>query len=132
MCKLNNIKDKDFIVYRIPYENYVGVTTDIRKRILKHKSRSKFNCDDTYIIKTFSNLKDALDFELKMQDHYNCKKGVRNQTGGKNPTARICLHKTTGVYYDTIKEACYALGINYSLMRHIIKNSNNKFNLIRV
>ena len=43
MCKLNNIKDKKFLVYRIVKDNYVGITSDLHKRLLKHRSRSKYD-----------------------------------------------------------------------------------------
>lgn len=132
MCKLNNISGKEFVVYFLPKENYVGVTTNLHKRILKHKSRSKFKTSDVVVLCSFLNLKEALAFELKMQDFYGCRVGVRNQSGKRNPFAKTCLHKTTGIYYDTIKEACDALGFSYSLVRHRIKDENNKFNLIRL
>lgn len=132
MCKLNIIKDKAFYVYYMPNENYVGVTTNLHKRILKHKNKSRYNTDNTIVLCSFLNLKEALDFEFKMQNFYKCEKGVRNQVGHKNPLAKTCLHLTTGLYFDTIKDACEALGFSYSLVRHRIKNSNNKFNLIRL
>jgi len=132
MCKLNNIKDKPFLVYYMPDDNYIGVTTNIKKRMLKHRSRNGFTIDNYVVLHEFDNLNEALNCELELQKKYNCKKGVRNQEGIKNPYAKMCLHTTTGIYYDTIKDACETLGINYSSMRHLIRNENNKHNLVRV
>jgi len=133
MCKLQNIKGKDFIIYHLLLDNYIGVTTNLQKRLLKHSSRNKFCIDNDFvkILYITKDLKLALKKELELQELYKCKKGVRNQTGSKNPYAKIVLDLNSGIYYDTIKEACIALQYNYSLVRHYIKYDNNKFNLIK-
>jgi len=134
MCKLNNIKEKDFIIYHLLLENYIGVTTDLQKRLNKHKSKNMFciDNDNVNIIFITKDLKIALEKELELQKLHKCKKGVRNQEGSKNPYAKVVLHLSSGIYYDTIKEACIALQYSYSLVRHYIKYDNNKFNLIKV
>jgi len=132
MCKLNNIKNKEFIIYYLVNNNYVGVTTNLHKRLLKHKSKSNFNIDNVKILYITKVLKKALNKELEFQKYYKCSLGVRNQEGVKNPYAKTVLHTSTGVYFDTIKDACDTFGFNYSYVRHAIKNNNNKFNLIRL
>jgi hypothetical protein len=57
---------------------------------------------------------------------------VRNQNGNKNPYAKQVLHLTTGIYFDTIKNASEALGFSYSAARHQVLKPNNKYNLIRL
>lgn len=120
MCKLHNINNKAFHVYYIPSENYVGVTTNIHKRMLKHKNRSGFDTSGNIVLCSFINLNDALSFEAEMQKFYGCKKGVRNQEGSKNPYAKMCLNLETGIYYDTLKDLSEAYGFNYSLVRSIV------------
>lgn len=132
MCKLNNIKDKKFIIYRIVNENYVGVTTNLHKRLLKHQSKSNFNISKVDVLEWHTNLDTALQAELNYQKHFKCEIGVRNQEGGKNPIARQVLDLKTGIYYDTIKEACEALNYPYSSVRHAVANDNNKYLLIRL
>jgi predicted GIY-YIG superfamily endonuclease len=132
MCKLNNIKDKVFTLYHIQDENYIGITTNLHKRLLKHKSKSNFNINNTIVLHTFTNLDTALSFELAYQKLFKCSKGVRNQDGKKNPSAKEVLCLKHGVFYDTIKEACESLNYNYSSVRREIKNVNNKFLLIKV
>ena len=132
MCKLNNIKNKEFIVYRIINDNYVGVTTNLHKRLLKHRSRSGFDISNVDILKVTSDLNDALDSELCYQEYFKCKKGVRNQQGHKNPSAKEVLCLKTGVVYDTIKQACESLNYDYSSVRYRIKDNKNKYLLIRL
>jgi len=134
MCKLQNIKEKDFIIYHLLLDNYIGVTTNLHKRLLKHSSKNSFciDNDNVKILFITKDLKQALEKELEFQEIYKCKKGVRNQTGNKNPYAKTVLDLNSGIYYDTIKDACIALQYSYSLVRHYIKYDNNKFNLIKV
>jgi predicted GIY-YIG superfamily endonuclease len=132
MCKLHNLKNETFIVYHIIVENYIGVTHNLRKRLLKHKSKSDFDISQVAILLQTENLEEALKVESFYQERYKCEKGVRNQNGLKNPYAKQVLHLETGIYFDTIKEACECLNFSYSHVRHDIKNENNKFNLIRI
>ena len=132
MCKLNNIKDKKFLVYRIVKDNYVGITSDLHKRLLKHRSRSKFDITEVNILESGFDLENMLKLELYRQTFFKCKEGVRNQEGVKNPSAKLVLHYPTGIYYDTIKEACISLDYNYINVRAVIKNKNNKYKLIKV
>ena len=132
MCKLNNIKDKKFLVYRIVKDNYVGITSDLHKRLLKHRSRSKFDITEVNILESGFDLENMLKLELYWQTFFKCKEGVRNQEGVKNPSAKLVLHYPTGIYYDTIKEACISLDYNYINVRAVIKNKNNKYKLIKV
>ena len=134
MCKLQKIKGKDFIVYYLKLENYVGVTTNLQKRLWKHSSKSGFcidndNVDILYVTK---DLNDAFKAEIYFQKVYKCEKGVRDQTGIKNPYAKKVLDKTTGIVYPTIKIACEVLQYNYINVRAVIKNTNNKYNLIKI
>ena len=50
----------------------------------------------------------------------------------RNPYAKQVLHLETGFFFDTIKDACDELGFHYSSVRTLIKNENNKYNLIRI
>lgn len=132
MSKLHNIKDKLFIVYYIVNDNYIGVTTDLSKRLKKHKSKSNFDVSKTEIKMITDNLDLALRTELQLQKEYKCEKGVRNQEGFRNPIAKEVLHLDTGIYFETIKEACESLNYNYGSVRRLIKNKNNKYNLVRL
>jgi predicted GIY-YIG superfamily endonuclease len=132
MCKLYKIKDKTFIVYRIINENYVGVTTNLHKRMLKHKSKSSFDVTAVEILFQTFDLNEALKNELFYQEKYKCIKGIRNQKSLKNPYAKQVLHLPTGFYFDTIKEACEAFNFNYSLVRTNISKTDNKYNLLRL
>ena len=132
MCKLHNLKNKIFIVYFIINENYIGVTHNLHKRLLKHKSKNKFDVSNIEILYETDNLDLALKTELYYQEKYNCKKGVRNQNGIKNPYAKQVLHLDTGLFFDTIKEACEALNINYSSARHQVLKEKNKYNLLKI
>lgn len=132
MCKLHKLKDATFIVYYLVNENYVGVTQNLHKRLLKHRSKSKFDISRVEIIMQTKDLQDALNAELLYQEMYKCDKGVRNQEGLKNPYAKQVLHLTTGIYFDTIKDAAEALGFNYSAARHQVLKPNNKYNLIKL
>jgi predicted GIY-YIG superfamily endonuclease len=132
MCKLHNLKNETFIVYHIVDENYIGVTHNLKKRLLKHKSKSKFNISNVCILLQTTDLNEALKMEEYYQIKHECKKGVRNQNGLKNPYAKQVLHLETGFYFDTIKEACESLNFSYSYVRHEIIKENNKFNLIKI
>ena len=132
MCKLHKLKDATFIVYNLVNENYVGVTQNLHKRLLKHKSKSDFDISRVEIIFQTKDLKAALNAEKFYQDKYKCEKGVRNQNGLKNPYAKQVLHITTGIYFDTIKDASEALGFSYSAARHQVLKPNNKYNLIKL
>ena len=132
MCKLNNIKNKQFIIYRLVKDNYVGVTTNLHKRLLKHKSKSNFNINEIEILEVHSRLDTALIAELAYQKTFNCNIGVRNQCGKKNPYAKQVLELSTGIYFDTIKEACESFNYDYSLVRKLIKDKNNKFLIVKI
>ena len=122
-----------FYVYYLPKEHYVGVTTNLHKRMLKHKSKSSFNVSNYKILGVFDNYIDALSFEETTQKNIGCPiSNVRNQNGKNNPIAKVVLHTLTGVYFDTIKQASEALNYPYSDVRHKISNKNNKYNLIRL
>ena len=132
MCKLHKLKDATFTVYYIVNENYVGVTYQLKKRLIKHKSKSNFDVSDVKILLNTKNLNEALECELHFQNKLKCQKGVRNQEGNKNPYAKQVLHLTTGIYFDTIKEAANCLGFNYSAARQQVLKDNNKYNLIKL
>ena len=134
MCKLQNIKDSEFIIYHLKDVNYIGITANLKKRLIKHKNKSKYNIaqENVDVLYVTNDLNDGLSKELELQNKYNCKVGVRNQSGSKNPYAKTVLHSTTGIFYDTIKDACEALNYSYSNARHLVRNTNNKYNLIRL
>jgi hypothetical protein len=62
MCKLQKIKGKDFIIYHLILDNYIGVTTDLQKRLYKHSSKSGFCIDNdcVNILYVTNDLKEAL------------------------------------------------------------------------
>jgi predicted GIY-YIG superfamily endonuclease len=132
MCKLNNIKNTNFIVYYLTNENYVGVTQNLKNRLIKHKSKSNFDINNVEILYETSDLNKAFEIEIYYQNLYKCKLGVRNQYGEKNPYAKQVLHLKTGIFFDTIKDACKSLNFNYSSVRKLISDNNNKYNLIRI
>lgn len=132
MCKLHNLKNETFVVYHLLTENYVGITHNLHKRLIKHRSKSNFNISQVGILLQTQDLQAALNAEKYYQEKYQCKKGVRNQNGMRNPYAKQVLHLETGFFFDTIKEACDQLGFCYGSVRTLIKNENNKYNLIRI
>ncbi len=134
MCKLHKIKGKDFIIYHLLLDNYIGVTTNLQKRLYKHSSKSGFTTDNdcVNILYVTNDLNEAFEKELEFQKIYKCEKGVRNQEGSKNPYAKQVLDLNSGIFYNTIKEACEALSYDYSAVRKYIKNNNNKYNLIKI
>jgi predicted GIY-YIG superfamily endonuclease len=134
MGKLYSIKDKEYIVYHLLLENYIGVTTNLQKRLYKHSSKSGFciDNDNVNVLYITNDLREAINKEYELQEIYNCSIGVRNQNGSKNPFAKEVLHLDTGIYFDTIKEACEAFNYPYSSVRHFIKNNNNKYKLIKI
>lgn len=132
MCKLHNLKNETFVVYHLLTENYVGITHNLHKRLIKHRSKSNFDISQVGILLQTQDLQAALNAEKYYQDKYQCKKGVRNQNGMRNPYAKQVLHLETGFFFDTIKDACDELGFHYSSVRKLIKNENNKYNLIRI
>ena len=132
MCKLHKLKNANFVVYYIVNENYVGITHNLHKRLLKHKNKSNFDVSNIQILLNTKNLNEALVAELYYQNRLKCQKGVRNQEGKKNPYAKQVLHLTTGIYFDTIKQAAECLGFSYSAARHQVLKENNKYNLIKL
>jgi len=132
MCKLHNLKNETFIVYHLLTENYVGITHNLHKRLIKHRSKSNFDISQVGILLQTQDLQAALNAEKYYQEKYQCKKGVRNQNGMRNPYAKQVLHLETGFFFDTIKDACEELGYHYSSVRKLIKNEKNKYNLIRI
>lgn len=42
MCKLQKIKGKDFIIYHLILDNYIGVTTDLQKRYINTQVKVDF------------------------------------------------------------------------------------------
>lgn len=134
MGKLYSVKGKEYIIYHLKKENYIGVTTNLKKRLWKHSSKSGFSIEknNVEILYVTNDLRDALNKEYELQLLNNCVKGVRNQKGKKNPSAKEVLHLDTGIYFDTIKDACIAFNYSYSSVRHLIKNKNNKYKLIKI
>ncbi|MGB7843728.1 MAG: GIY-YIG nuclease family protein [Salinimicrobium sp.] len=52
---------------------YVGVTSDLRKRLGQHKTKfykgftSRYNCDHLVYYRSFKDIKDAIQFEKKLK-----------------------------------------------------------------
>jgi len=122
-----------FLVYHLPNAGYIGVTTNFKKRLYKHTSMSNYDVAAAYIIASYPTLDIALNTEEKIQRRWGFKTSlVRDQQGRKNPAARTVLHTLTGIYFDTIKDACECCGYSYNAVRHAVINSSNKYNLIRL
>jgi hypothetical protein len=59
------------------------------------------------------------------------KKGRRDVSGEKNPNAKQVFDKTTGIIYQTAKEAAEIFNINYTYFKSMLNgNSKNKTDLI--
>jgi len=56
-------KDGLFTVYLIVNENYVGMTSSLRKRLNKHKSLSDKDVSDVKILGKYKTKREALDVE---------------------------------------------------------------------
>jgi predicted GIY-YIG superfamily endonuclease len=126
--KIKNCKGP-FYVYHLINENYIGVTTKIVPRMQKHKSFGK-NVEYK-IIATFDEFNDALTFEYNKQIEYGFPTSkVKNQIGKNNPIAKKLIHTITGKKYETLKDACIDLGLNYGSMRHT--KIQKKYNLIKL
>ena len=132
MCKLSNLKGKELFIYHLINENYIGITTNLHKRLLKHKSKSNYDISNYVVIEKTFDLDYALKKEIYYQKKYNCINGVRNQEGNKNPYAKEVICLKTGIFYDTIKDACNALNYNYGSVRAFIKYKNNKYLLNKI
>lgn len=50
--------------------------------------------------------------------------GLKQQYGARNPSARMILETSTGIYYETIKEAATAFGLPYRKLWERIGKSN--------
>lgn len=129
--KIKNCKGP-FFIYEINEFRYAGITTDLRKRMNKHKSEKVLNYTPTYkIIAKIDSFEEAISFEEKYQTQNKLSVSkVKNQNGKNNPIARAVLDKATGFFFYTIKEACEALNINYSSARHRVRDNN--FRLKRI
>jgi len=132
MCKLSKLKGKEIFIYYIVNENYIGITTDLHKRLLKHKSKSKYDVSNCIVIESTFDLDYALKKEIYYQKKYKCVSGIRNQQGNKNPYAKQVICLRTGIFYDTIKDACNALNYNYGSVRNFIRDKNNKYLLNKI
>ena len=127
---IKNVKGKTFKVYELVKEGYIGVTTDVKRRMWKHSSWSNYHTEDYIILNEFTELSDALEFEYNTQVSKGYKtSNVRNQEGANNASSRNVIHTTTSKKYGSIKEACEDLGFNYVNVRAVMKNINNKYNL---
>tara|TARA_R110002124_G_scaffold203819_1_gene370234 strand:- start:233 stop:589 length:357 start_codon:yes stop_codon:yes gene_type:complete len=56
-------KDGLFTVYCLPKENYVGITDNLHRRLINHKSNSNRNTTDAYILGKYATRKEALTIE---------------------------------------------------------------------
>ena len=56
-------KDGLFTVYLLPKENYVGITDNLHRRLINHKSNSNRNTTDAYILGKYATRKEALAVE---------------------------------------------------------------------
>jgi hypothetical protein len=123
--KIKNCKGP-FYIYHLIRENYIGVTTNLHNRMIKHKHMGKY-VDDYKVITSFDNLEDALDYEYKLQieNGFEVSK-VKNQNGSLNPIARKLIHIPTNTIFDSIKEASEYLNISYDNLRRKETQIKNK------
>ena len=56
--------------------------------------------------------------KIGLRDKAHEKARIENQ--------KLVLHTTTGIYYDSLKNACEALNLNYGSIRNYINNPNRK------
>lgn len=123
--KIKNCKGI-FYVYSIKEFDYVGVSTNLRPRMNKHKSKNKLSFTPTYdIVKCFTDYREALDFEENLQIKLGYP--VRSQSRqfkGKNPASRFVVNTITGAKYNSIKEAAEVEDLNYGSLRQWIRNEN--------
>jgi hypothetical protein len=67
MRKLYNKESSNgYVVYFIPEYNYVGVTNNLKRRVLNHKNNSKRYFEDYIIIDKFYSKREALDVEYQL------------------------------------------------------------------
>ena len=59
----DSLKDGLFTVYLIVNENYVGMTSFLKKRLIKHKSLSDKDVSDVKILGKYKTKREALDVE---------------------------------------------------------------------
>lgn len=56
---------KQYYVYYLPEENYVGMTNDFESRVKSHKNNNKRNVDGARILRVFDNPFDAHIYETQ-------------------------------------------------------------------
>ena len=56
------------------------------------------------------------------------KAGLRDKAHEKAriENSKMVIHTQTGIFYDSLKDACYALGINYGSARNYINNPHRR------
>jgi predicted GIY-YIG superfamily endonuclease len=121
-----------FYVYKIEEFEYVGVTTNLRARANKHKSSKGLSFKPTLtVLESFNDYHCAIQMEENIQDLFALdKRNVLAQSGGDNHYAKGVLDKETGLFFDSIKEACLSLNLVYGSARNYI--SNNNYRLIKI
>ena len=56
------------------------------------------------------------------------KKGKK--TSGDNPKSKMVINTLNGIYYETLKEAAYSIGMNYSTFKVNIKQNKTNFKYV--
>jgi predicted GIY-YIG superfamily endonuclease len=123
--------DGPFIIYYLIDENYIGITTNIKTRINRHRYDKRWKCNNVKILSIIDNFEDAITFENEMQIKYNCPVSkVKNQKGINNPIATKIKHIPTGKIYNTVLDAANDLGLNYGSIRN--KAYRRKMQLVKL
>ena len=108
-----------FIIYYLIEENYIGITTNLKRRVYNHKYHKGWKCEIVKTLATINNFDEAIEMENKFQLEFNCPVSkVRNQNGINNPQAASIKHIPTGKIYKTMIEAADDLGLNYGSIRN--------------
>ena len=130
--KIKNCKPP-FYVYKVREFDYIGLTTNLRKRCLKHKSTRGLGYLPTLdIIGVFDKYEDAIKFEESSQELMGFEqRRVLNQSGENNHMSKEVLDLETGIAFDTIKDACDSLNIVYGSARTWISKKDD-FRLIKI
>lgn len=130
LCK--NDKVKRYSVHRLVAVNFLS--NPLNKETVNHKNGVKHDntVDNLEWATQKENIKHAHDYKLsvkkKGENHY-----FFGRRGSSANRSKIVMNTENGIFYDSAKEAAYALGINSGTLRCYLSGHNrNKTNLIYV
>ena len=116
--KIKNVQGP-FTIYHLVKENYIGITSNLKRRVYEHKYNKSWKCEIVNTLAIINNFDEAIAMENKFQIQFNCPVSkVKNQNGINNPMSAMIKHIPTGKIYKTIKEAAEDLGLNYGSIRN--------------